>query len=73
MSRVARASLFALVLVQGLTSGCAVLRSVVGGTHKAASAKSAKDVAACEKMCEVAGNAEENKAAVDRCKKDCRD
>jgi hypothetical protein len=59
----------ALLVCIGL-SGCALLRA--GRSHSSASAKSAKDIAACEKMCEVAGDAESNKGAVDRCKKDCR-
>jgi hypothetical protein len=56
------------------TTGCAALRTVATTTlHPKATAKSARDVAACEKMCDVTGDAESNQAAVDRCKKDCRE
>jgi hypothetical protein len=61
----------ALCSTVGFTSGCALLRAASHTPHSA-SAKSAKEIAACEKMCEVAGDAESNKGAVDRCKKDCR-
>lgn len=58
-----------MVAVIAATAGCSALRGV--GTRKA-TAKSDKDIAACEKMCTVAGDAENNKSAVDACKKDCR-
>jgi len=63
----------ALAAVFALTVGCSSLRSLSGASSKQnAGAKSQKDVAACEKMCEVAGDAEANKSAVSNCKKDCR-
>jgi hypothetical protein len=74
MFSLSRASLVALILVASTTTGCAALRSVaLNAARPKATAKSDRDVAACEKMCEVAGDAESNKAAVDRCKKDCRE
>ncbi len=66
--------LLALALTVVVASSCAVLRDIAAtATRPRASAKSSKDIAACEKMCEVAGDAENNKAAVDRCKADCRE
>ncbi|MBM4279980.1 MAG: hypothetical protein FJ137_04260 [Deltaproteobacteria bacterium] len=64
----------ALALTVVLASSCAALKDIAASAARPrASAKSAKDIAACEKMCEVAGNAESNAAAVDRCKADCRE
>jgi hypothetical protein len=74
MHPVSRASLLALALVVSSTAGCAALRSAaLTAAQPKAAAKSSREIAACEKMCEVAGDAESNKAAVDRCKKDCRE
>lgn len=62
------------VLVLSL-SGCGGLskaaRNLTANDTKA-TAKSAKDVAACEKMCSVAGDAEGNSASVEKCQKKCR-
>jgi hypothetical protein len=67
ISTVAVAALFAV------TMGCSTVRSLVGNsTGGKAAAKSQKDIAACEKMCELAGDADKNKAAVTACQKDCR-
>jgi hypothetical protein len=56
------------------STGCAGLRQLTSTSLRPkAAAKSAKDVAACEKMCEVAGDAEKNPGAVERCKADCRE
>lgn len=41
------------------------------GTSSATGA-TAKDCAACEKMCAVAGDVEKKAAAVDQCKADCK-
>ena len=65
-----------LVCTLGATVGCAGLsKAAAAAAHNAngnkATAKSAKDVAACEKMCAVAGDAEDNKAAVEKCQKKC--
>jgi hypothetical protein len=63
-----------IILLVGLSSGCAALRNVASAAARPrATAKSAKDIAACEKMCEVAGDAENKADAVDRCKADCRE
>jgi hypothetical protein len=63
----------ALVAVLGLSVGCANMQGLAGavGTRKAAP-KSEKEINACTKMCEVAGDTENNKAGVDACKADCR-
>lgn len=74
MRALTRVSLVVVALVVSASTGCAALRNVASAAVRPkATAKSARDVAACEKMCEVAGDAESNKAAVDRCKQDCRD
>jgi hypothetical protein len=70
-SQVLWAPLVAATLV--LSGGCAALREAAAASLRPkAEAKSEKDVRACEKMCEVAGDAESNPRAVDRCKADCR-
>jgi uncharacterized lipoprotein YajG len=53
-------------------AGCQTTQSVLGASARPAAARSQKDIAACEKMCEVAGDAEQNASAVAACKKDCR-
>lgn len=66
-------STLAVTAIFALTMGCSTVRSLVGSsTGGKAAAKSQKDIAACEKMCELAGNADKNKAAVTSCQKDCR-
>jgi hypothetical protein len=68
--RVAALVLSAFVAVG---AGCQTARSLLGGASaRPAAARSQKDIAACEKMCEVAGDAEKNSSAVSACKKDCR-
>jgi hypothetical protein len=61
----------ALAALFAVTMGCSSLRSLAGASAKPA-AKSQKDIAACEKMCEMAGDADANKGAVTKCQKDCR-
>lgn len=73
----ARPFVVAALLVCGMT-GCSTLRSIASDTLKSdskASAKqrSAKEVAACEKMCSVAGDVDDKQAAIDNCKKQCRE
>ncbi len=66
-------STVAIAALLAVTMGCSTVRSLVGSsTGGKAAAKSQKDIAACEKMCELAGNADKNKAAVTSCQKDCR-
>jgi hypothetical protein len=74
MQTVARVSVVVAALGLSFLMGCSTLRSVAGSPKhtETATAKSAKDVAACEKMCSVAGDAEDNKSAVDNCKKKCQ-
>lgn len=67
--RLSVAAATGLALVVVATVGCSSLK---GLSTKKASAKSTRDIAACEKMCTVAGDAENNKSAVDACKQDCR-
>ena len=57
-----------------LTVGCSSLSRIAKSTaaRAEASEKSEKDIAACEKMCAVAGDADDNKAAVENCQKKCR-
>lgn len=43
-----------------------------GADAKTSQKVSQKDCAACEKMCAVAGNAEDDKASVASCVEDCR-
>lgn len=66
----------ALVAVLALSlTGCGSLSKAarnLTATDAKATAKSEKDVAACEKMCSVAGDAEGNSAAVEKCQKKCR-
>ncbi len=74
MRAMTRLSVIVVALALGATTGCAALRTAAAAAVRPkAEAKSAREIAACEKMCEVAGDAESNKDAVDRCKKDCRD
>jgi hypothetical protein len=62
-----------LAAVFALSLGCTSMKGLTGRrTTEKATAKSQKDIAACEKMCAVAGDAEGNAAAVTACKKDCR-
>ncbi len=74
MQTIARISVVAAALGLSFVMGCSTLRSVAGSTRSGekATAKSDKDVAACEKMCSVAGDAEDNKSAVANCKKKCQ-
>lgn len=74
MQTVARALI--IVAAVGLTSvmGCSTLRAVAAAASKSpekATQKSAKEIAACEKMCSVAGDAEGNAAAIKNCKTKC--
>jgi hypothetical protein len=73
MTTIARAAAVVSAVLLALTLGCANLSKVVArsGSSNKASAKSTKDVAACKKMCAVAGDAEDNKAAVEKCQKKC--
>lgn len=72
MKTLLRPAVLLSALVLAATVGCAGLKVPSGGGGGGkASAKSAKDVAACEKMCAVAGDAEDNKAAVEKCQKKC--
>lgn len=72
MTRVRTAALVlcALTIFGG---GCTTARALLGGSSaKASGTRSQKDIAACEKMCEMAGDAEGKSGAVADCKKDCR-
>jgi hypothetical protein len=62
----------ALVGVLTLGTGCQVARALLTTSDARAATRNPKDIAACEKMCEVAGNAEKKDRAVEACKKDCR-
>lgn len=55
------------------TVGCAGLQRAAAGAGKASAKSDKSDIAACEKMCAVAGDAEDNKAGVEKCKKKCHD
>jgi hypothetical protein len=73
----ARPLVVVALLVMG-ASGCSTLRSIASETLKSDSKattkqRSAKEVAACEKMCSVAGNVDDKEAAIDKCKKQCRE
>lgn len=67
---------FALVVVATLAatlSGCAKLGQIRLASPSSSEARATKkDCAACEKMCAVAGDAEDNADAVAECKADCR-
>ncbi len=67
-----RIAAMSLVAVFALSLGCTTVKSLAGRNTTKATAKSQKDIAACEKMCDVAGDAEGNASAVSSCKKDCR-
>jgi hypothetical protein len=62
-------SLLAATVLASLM-GCGLQLGRVKTSNAAAAGK--KDCAACEKMCAVAGDAENNPAAVEACKADCR-
>ncbi len=73
----ARPFVVVALLMSGV-SGCSTLRSIASDTLKSDSKtttkqRSAKEVAACEKMCSVAGNVDDKQAAIDNCKKQCRE
>ncbi len=61
-----------LTAIVTLGTGCQVARALLTTTDARPTARSQKDIAACEKMCEVAGDAEKKDHAVSSCKKDCR-
>lgn len=71
----------AVVLVAAALAGgtaCSTLRSVVSESSSSSSKakprqKTDKQIAACEKMCSVAGDVDGKEGAVDDCKKECRD
>ncbi len=76
----ARPLLVVVALACGMSSisGCAALREIASNSLKSESKatpkqRSAKEVAACEKMCSVAGDVDDKAAAVDKCKKQCRE
>jgi hypothetical protein len=71
MTRVRVAALVLSAFV-ALGTGCQTARSLLSGANARPAARSQKDIAACEKMCEVAGDAEKNASAVTACQKDCR-
>lgn len=60
-------SLLALLFLALSLTGCTGLR---GQTRDGASGGT-RDCASCKRMCEVAGDARENPAAVEKCKQDC--
>jgi hypothetical protein len=62
----------ALVVCVTLGTGCQVARALLTTSDARPAARNQKDIAACEKMCEVAGDAEKKDHAVAACKKDCR-
>jgi hypothetical protein len=49
----------------------ASLGKIRTGTGTSSAEASKKDCAACKKMCEVGGSAEDNEGAVAKCKADC--
>ena len=61
-------------------AGCSTIRSIASdaisddsGTTKAKpKTRSQKEIAACEKMCSVAGDVDGKENAVSDCKKECR-
>ena len=58
MTRV-RTAAFVLCAFTILGGGCTTARALLGGSSaKTSAARSQKDIAACEKMCEMAGDAE---------------
>ena len=59
-----------LALVMIIFSGCGTFRGF--STRAAPEAKNDKEIAACERMCAVAGDTEHNEDAVAACIKDCR-
>ena len=66
-----RAVLVALVVVTASMAGCKTVRASGAGS---AAPKSAKECAACARMCEVAGTAEKGEATtanVQACQDDC--
>lgn len=62
-------SLLALALLLAAV-GCGNMK--VGKLRTGADTAAKKDCAACEKMCAVAGDAENNPDAVAKCKADCK-
>ena len=72
MSQIRIAAL-ALCAVAVFSSGCTTAKSLLGrSSAKTSATRSEKDIVACEKMCEMAGDSESNSSAVTNCKKDCR-
>jgi hypothetical protein len=63
------AALFAATFLAS-SMGCQMLNKATGAS-KAGAAAAKKDCKACEKMCAVAGDAENNPAGVEACKADC--
>lgn len=68
------AALLVAVLLTSLTltacgTGASLGKIRSGATNSSSGSKS--DCAACKKMCEVGGSAENNESGVEACKKDC--
>ncbi len=73
-SLLSRTAIVAAAFGLSLAMGSTTLRTLAGTpTAKPAATKSKEDIAACSRMCEVAGDAEDNKAAVSRCQKKCHE
>lgn len=68
-----RLAALTLCAVAVFSSGCTTAKSLLGrSSAKSSSTRSQKDIVACEKMCEMAGDSEKNSRAVSNCQKDCR-
>jgi len=75
MSRLSAAVLVVVALAG--TSACSTLRSIASDATQSDSkakpkARTQKEIAACEKMCSVAGDVDSKEGAVSDCKKECR-
>lgn len=65
-------SLAALVLLLALTLFASVACSGMRAQARSSGGSgSSKECASCKRMCEVAGDAQENPGAIDECKADC--
>ncbi len=70
------ATVFVVAALAG-TSACSTLRSIASDATSSdgnakAKTRTQKEIAACEKMCSVAGDVDSKEGAVSDCKKECR-
>jgi len=75
MSRLS-AVVFVVAALAG-SSACSTLRSIASDATQSnskakAKSRTQKEIAACEKMCSVAGDVDAKEGAVSDCKKECR-